>query len=64
LRIAQYDTSANNQIYIWVTGKLTTSGSGYINQDPNVKATWYVGSDITVSGGSYQNKSGLAANNT
>jgi Tfp pilus assembly protein PilX len=48
-------TQGNNAIYIWVTGKLTTSGSGYINQDTTVKATWYVGGDITFSGGSYLN---------
>jgi hypothetical protein len=64
LHIAQYDASANNQIYIWVTGKLTTSGSGYITQDSNVQVTYYVADDITVSGNSYNNGSGKAANLT
>lgn len=47
---------------IWVTGKFTTSGSATINQDPNVKVTWIVDNDITVSGSSFNNQSGLAAN--
>jgi len=64
MHIVQQDTSGNDQIYIWVTGKLTTSGSGYVNQDPLVHVYWYVGGDITMSGGSYQNHTGLAANNT
>ena len=53
--------SDNNYIQIWVTGKLTTSGSGVINQNSLVKTTWYVGNDITVSGDSYNNQSGLAS---
>jgi hypothetical protein len=64
LKILQHDTSANNQIYVWVTGQLKTQGSGYIAQDSNVKITWYVGGDITVSGSSYQNQSGFPANLT
>jgi hypothetical protein len=67
LNILQHDTSGSasnpgDQIFIWVTGKLTTSGSGYINQDNNVQVTWYVGGDITISGSSYSNTSGRAAN--
>ena len=64
LNVVQHDNSAGNQIYIWVTGKLTTQGSGYIAQDANVKVTYYVGGDITVSGSSYNNKSGLASSLT
>jgi hypothetical protein len=64
IRIQQHDNSAHNQIYIWVTGKLTTQGSGYIQQDSNVYVTWYVGNDITISGNSYINNSGYAAQNT
>ena len=64
LHLARHDNSTTYQVYIWVTGKLTTQGSGYINQDSNVQAYWYVGGDITISGASYQNSSGYAANNT
>jgi hypothetical protein len=55
------NASANNPIVIWVTGKLTTSGTGFITQGSNVYATWYVGNDITCSGSSYLNNSGYAA---
>ena len=48
-------------VIIWVTGQFTTSGSGFITQDPNVKATWIVDNNITVSGSSYNNQSGYAA---
>jgi len=61
LLIQKHDNSSGNKIYIWVTGKLTTSGSGYIQQDSNVQVTWYVDGDITVSGDSYQNTSGRAS---
>jgi hypothetical protein len=69
LHIVQHDTSGSpsnpgDKIYIWVTGKLTTSGSGYITQDSNVQVTWYVGDNITVSGTSYQNLGGLASDLT
>jgi hypothetical protein len=66
LHIVQNDSASGGpeQVYIWVTGKLTTQGSGYINQDSNVAVTYYVGGDITVSGSSYQNHNGLAANLT
>jgi hypothetical protein len=62
LLVQQYDNNADNQIYVWVSGKLTTSGNGVISQDTNVKITWYVGGEITVSGDSYNNKSGYASN--
>jgi hypothetical protein len=60
----QHDNGGLENLIIWVTGKLTTQGSGYINQDSNINVTWYVGGDITVSGGSYQNNSGYASQNT
>jgi hypothetical protein len=51
----------NNYVIIWVTGSYTTSGSGMISQAAGVKATWYVGGDMTTSGQSYNNASGSAA---
>jgi len=56
--------ATGQEIYVWVTGKLTTSGSGQINQASNVHITWYVGGDITVSGSSYNNQSNVASNLT
>ena len=61
LHIVQHDSSTPEQMIIWVTGQLKTQGSGYIQQDPNVKVTYYVGGDITISGTSYQNNAGYAA---
>jgi hypothetical protein len=61
LHIVQHDNGGTEQVYIWVTGKFTTQGSGYVNQDSNVQVTYYVGDDITVSGSSYQNHAGLAS---
>jgi hypothetical protein len=52
----------NNYVIFWVTGTYTTSGSGMISQAAGVNATWYVGGDMTTSGGSYNNLSGRAAN--
>jgi hypothetical protein len=55
-------SGTSKYISIWVTGKFTTSGSGYVTQDPNVHVTWIVDNDITVSGDSYNNQSGRAGN--
>jgi Tfp pilus assembly protein PilX len=60
--VAPNSGTDNNYIEIWVTGKFTTSGSGVINQDPKVHTIIYVGDDITVSGTSFNNQSGLATN--
>ena len=49
-------------VVIWVTGQFTASGGSVVIQDPNVKVTWIIDKDITVSGNSYINESGLAAN--
>ena len=54
-------SSGPTYVIIWVTGKFTTSGSGFITQNANVKATWVVDNNITVSGNSYNNQSGYAA---
>jgi hypothetical protein len=56
----------NNYVIIWVTGNLTTSGTGYIQQgdstQSDVNVTYYVDGDINVSGSSFNNQSGLAKN--
>jgi hypothetical protein len=62
LHLTQYDTGAQESLVIWVTGDLVTSGSGYVQQDSNIKVTYYVAGDVTLSGGSYQNNSGYASN--
>jgi len=62
LTIAANTSGTDSYIEIWVTGKMTTSGSSYITQDPKVHVTYWVDNDITLSGSSYLNQSGLAAN--
>jgi hypothetical protein len=54
--------TGNGYMEIWVTGKLTTSGSGYITQDTGTHVMYYVDNDINLSGSSYLNQSGYAAN--
>ena len=49
-------------VVIWVTGQFNTSGGAQVVQDPSVKATWIIDGNITTSGSSYVNQSGLAAN--
>ena len=59
------DLSGGTQnVVIWITGQFTTSGSGYIKQDPSINVTYYVAGAINFSGGSFQNLSGLASNET
>jgi len=62
LTLAANGSNTDGYIEVWVTGKMTTSGTGYITQDPSVHVTYYVDNDITLSGNSYLNQSGLAAN--
>ena len=64
LTLAANSDGTDSYVEIWVTGKMTTSGSGYITQDPKVHVTYWVDNDITLSGSSYLNQSGLASNVT
>ena len=64
LTLAANTDGTDSYIEIWVTGKMTTSGSAYITQDPKVHVTYWVDNDITLSGSSYLNQSGLASNVT
>jgi hypothetical protein len=58
----QINAGAGGYIEFWVTGKFTTSGSGFVDQKTGVHSTWYVDNDITTSGASYTNEDGYAAN--
>jgi hypothetical protein len=44
-----------------VTGDMTTSGSGYIQQQPGVHATFWVDGKVTVSGTAFDNQNGTAS---
>jgi Tfp pilus assembly protein PilX len=56
--------SSNSYVTVWVQGKFTTSGSGVVNQASGTHVTWIVDNDITVSGDTYNNHNGTAANNS
>ncbi len=56
------NTNGDGYINIYVTGKLTTSGSGYIKQLPGTHVTIWVADDVTVSGSAFLNQTGNAAN--
>ncbi len=62
LTILPSPTGGESYIEIWVTGGLTTSGSGIVMQMPGVHSTYYVQGNISMSGGSFINKSNVAAN--
>jgi hypothetical protein len=62
LTLAANGGGTDGYMEIWVTGKMTTSGNGYISQASSVHVTYYVDDDISVSGNGYDNQSGEAAN--
>ena len=63
LTLAPHAAGAESYIEVWVTGNFTTSGSGYILQQPGVHVTYHIKGDVTVSGSSFNNQSNIAANN-
>jgi hypothetical protein len=62
LTLASDGSGNDSYIEVWVTGKMTISGTAYITQDPKVHVTYWVDNDITLSGSSYLNQSGFAGN--
>jgi Tfp pilus assembly protein PilX len=63
LTLAPYAPDVESYIDIYVTGNFTTSGSGYVLQQPGVHVTYYIQGDLTVSGSSFNNRTNIAANN-
>ena len=61
LTLAANSDGSDTYFEIWVTGKMTTSGNGYITQDPKVHVTYWVDNDINLSGNSYVNQGGVAS---
>lgn len=55
-------TGGDGYINIWVKGKLTTSGSGFIKQLAGTHVNIWVDGDVTVSGSAFLNQTGNAAN--
>ena len=63
LTLAPHAPGEESYVEIWVTGKLTTTGTSYILLQPGVHATYHVEGDIALTGTSFDNQSNLAANN-
>lgn len=59
---APHVSGQESYVEVWVTGKMTTSGSGYIDQLSGVHVTYYVEGDITVSGSAFNNRDNIALN--
>jgi hypothetical protein len=55
LILAPHVTGEESYLNIWVTGKTTISGSGFISQLPGVHVQIYTEGDLTVSGGGVLN---------
>jgi Tfp pilus assembly protein PilX len=62
LILAPSAPGVESYINIWVTGKTTVSGSGYVIQQPGVHVKIYSEDEITVSGGGIMNQTNVAAN--
>ena len=62
LILAPHETGAESYINIWVTGKMSVLGNGYIEQQPGVHVQIFCEDDITIGGGGFVNQSNIAAN--
>ncbi len=62
LILAPHAAGAESYVNIWVTGKTTVSGSGFIQQQPGVHVQIFSEDDITVSGGGVMNQTNVASN--
>jgi hypothetical protein len=62
LTLAPSATGVESYMEIWVTGDFTTSGSGYIAQQPGVHVIYHVAGNVTISGSSFNNQTATAAN--
>lgn len=63
LTVVPHAAGAESYVEVWVTGDFTTSGSGYIEQQPGVHVTYHIAGDVTVKRSSFHNQTNLAANN-
>jgi hypothetical protein len=62
LILAPHETGAESYINIWVTGKMSVSANGYIEQQPGVHVQIFCEDDIELGGGGVVNQSNVAAN--
>jgi hypothetical protein len=63
LTLSPHAAGQESYVEIWVTGDFTTSGTGYVLQEPGVHVTYHIAGNVTVTGSSFNNQSDLAANN-
>lgn len=63
LTVVPHAAGAESYVEVWVTGNFTTSGNGYIDQQPGVHVTYHIAGDVTVTRSSFQNQTNLAAKN-
>ena len=62
LILAPHATGVESFLKIWITGRTTISGSGYVEVQPGVHAEFYVQDEIAVGGGSILNQTLRAQN--
>ena len=62
LILAPHTPGVESYVNIWVTGAMSVSGNGYIQQQPGVHLTIYCEGNITVTGGGVVNQTGRARN--
>ncbi len=62
LILAPHAIGQQSYMKIWVTGRTTVSGTGYIQQQPGVHVQIIAEDDIAVGGGGFMNQTNLAAN--
>ena len=62
LILAPHATGQQSYMKIWITGRTTISGTGYIQQQPGVHVQIIAEDDISVAGGGIVNQTNLAAN--
>jgi hypothetical protein len=62
LTLAPHTVGQESYVNIWITGGMNVSGSGVIQMQPGVHATFYVEDNIAIGGSGIVNASGLARN--
>ena len=62
LILAPHAIGQQSYMKIWITGRTTVSGTGYIQQQPGVHVQIIAEDDISVGGGGIVNQTSLAAN--
>ena len=62
LILAPHTVGQQSYMKIWVTGRTTVSGTGYIQQQPGVHVQIIAEDDIAVAGGGIVNQNNLASN--